>query len=291
VSVALVTGAGRGIGRAVSIALAREGTKLGLLARSREQLAATSAAVSFPPTSDPESGAAEALTLELPADVTDHGAVREAVQLVRDELGPIDVLINNAGIAGPPGPLWETDREAYWNTIRVSLEGTYNCLLEVLPEMVARDRGRIVNVVSHAGVVGWTNVSSYAVAKAGVIRMTEDVAAELRGTGVSVFAFHPGVVEGGLTDGVFEREPEPGSLEAKMQDWFARKLAAGEGVSVERVADYMVDLVSGRADALSGRYLTAYDDLDALVAAAGEIRRADLQVLRLREWSAPHGGE
>jgi NAD(P)-dependent dehydrogenase (short-subunit alcohol dehydrogenase family) len=279
VTVALVTGAGRGIGRAVSIALAREGMKLGLLARSADQIAATAEAV------------AGAMPLQLIADVTDYGAVREAVARVHEQLGPIDVLINNAGIAGPPGKLWETDREAYWTTIRVSLEGTYNCLLEVLPGMVARDRGRVVNIVSHAGVVGWTNVSSYAVAKAGVIRMTEDVAAELRGTAVSVFAFHPGVVEGGLTDGVFEREPAPGSLEAKMRDWFARKLAAGEGVSVERVADYVAELVSGRADALSGRYLTAYDDLDALVAAADEIRRDDLQVLRLREWSAPHRGE
>jgi len=128
------------------------------------------------------------------ADVSDDGAVAQAITKLRHELAPVDLLVNNAGIVGPVGPTWEIEPDRWWRTMEVNLRGTLLCTQLVLPEMVHRRRGRIVNISSHAGVFRWPLVSAYSVSKAPVAKLTENLARETHRHGVSVFSVHPGLL-------------------------------------------------------------------------------------------------
>jgi 5-hydroxydodecatetraenal polyketide synthase CpkA len=218
------------------------------------------------------------------ADVTDERAVAGAQREIEASLGSVDVLVNNAGIGGPTGEMWEVDPGEWWRTVEVNLLGTFICSRAVLPAMVKRRRGRIVNVVSNAGAHRWPYFTAYAVSKAAAIKLTESLAAETRAHGVAVFAAHPGLVRAGLTDAALgERPPLPeGSLAERIQSWFERELAEGRSVSAEEAAAFVVDLASGRADSLSGRYIAIEDDLDALIQRADEVERDNLQALKVQ---------
>ncbi len=272
--VVLITGASRGIGRATAERFAAEGARVALLARSATGLQETLAVVRD---AGGEGGA-------FSADVTDERAVAEAHREIESSLGPVDVLVNNAGVGGPTGEMWDVDPDAWWQTVDVNLRGTFICSRTVLPAMVQRGQGRIVNVVSNAGAHRWPYFTAYAVSKAAVIKLTESLAAETRAHGVSVFAAHPGLVRAGLTDAALADGPRPaaGSLEGRVQAWFDRQLAEGRTVSAEEAAAFMVDLASGRADALSGRYIAIEDDLDALVQRAQEVVRDNLHALKVQ---------
>ena len=134
------------------------------------------------------------------ADVSDEAATAAAVAAHRRRLGPVDALINNAGISGPVGPLWETDAAQWWRTIEVNLGGAFALTRLVLPEMIAAGRNRIINITSHAAVHRWPLVSAYVASKAALVKLTETLAAETRPHGVSVFSVDPGVLPIGLSD-------------------------------------------------------------------------------------------
>ena len=188
----------------MALCLAARGTRMALLARSAEGLAETLGLVR-------EAGG-EAATFTV--DVTDDHSVAAAVRDAEESLGPVEVLVNNAGLGGPVGEMWEVDPGEWWDTVDVNLRGTYTCSRAVLPGMVRRQRGRIINVVSKAGAHRWPYFTAYAVSKAAVIKLTESLAAETRAAGVAVLAAHPGLVRAGLTDAALAdgpRQPE-GSL-------------------------------------------------------------------------------
>jgi NAD(P)-dependent dehydrogenase (short-subunit alcohol dehydrogenase family) len=269
--VALVTGGGRGLGRCFAQALATAGAAVAVVARSADQVAATVRVI--------EDAGGQALGLV--ADVTDRQAVERAVDVIQQRLGPVDLLVNNAGVWGPLGLMWEVDAEHWWHTLEINVRGTFLCARAVLPAMSARRRGRIVNIASHAGVFRWPQSSAYAISKAAIVKLTENLAAETRKHGVVIFTFHPGIATIGLTDEALAMDAPPGSPAAWIQD----EVAAGRAVPPERGAEVLLYLASGRADALSGRYLTVHDDVAGLVARADEIRRDDLYTLRLRELS------
>lgn len=269
----LITGASRGIGRAMALEFASTGARTALLARSAAGLQETLAEVRS------RGGAGAAFA----ADVTDEDAVRDACTQLVAALGPIDVLINNAGIGSPPGPMWEVEPGRWWQTVEVNLRGVYICSRVVLPNMVERRSGRILNITSNAGAHRWPYFTAYAVSKAAVIKLTESLAAETREYGISVFAVHPGLVRAGLTDAALEEDPLPRdpAIAARVRSWFERQLAEGKTVSAEETAAFVVELASGRADALSGRYIAIEDDLEALIRHADEVRRENLQALKV----------
>ena len=272
--VILITGAGRGIGRATALHLAASGARLGLLARGASELQRTLAAVT----------GAGAQGVAVTADVTDEEAVARAHEQIEESLGPVDVLVNNAGVGGPIGPMWEVDPGQWWRTVEINLRGTYVCSRAVLPSMVERGVGRIVNVASHAGVHRWPYFTAYATGKSAVIKLTESLAAETREHGIAVLAVHPGLVDTGIGDaslGNGPPTPPSGELAERVSSWFERQRAEGHTVPVERAAALIVDVASGRADALSGRYIAIEDDLDALIERAEEVRRDNLQALKL----------
>jgi NAD(P)-dependent dehydrogenase (short-subunit alcohol dehydrogenase family) len=271
-SVAVVTGGGRGIGRLLACALADAGAAVGLVARSADELEETAELVA----------SAGGVAAAAPADVSDPRGVARAFDALCERLGPIDVLVNNAGVGGPVGPAWEVDGDDWWRTCEINLRGVLVCAQLALPQMVARRRGRIVNVTSVAAVHRWPMVSAYAVSKAAVVNLTENLAAELRDHGVSVFSVHPGLVPIGLTEAALS-EPAPTSAQERVSAWLRRELAEGRGADPGAAAALVTRLASGDADGLSGRHLSVHDDLDTLLASIEDIRAHDLYMLRLRE--------
>jgi NAD(P)-dependent dehydrogenase (short-subunit alcohol dehydrogenase family) len=274
---AVVTGAGRGLGRITAQALAAAGAAVGLIARSAAELEETARLIAA------QGGTATVHS----ADVSDEEQISRAIREVRRDLGPIEVLVNNAGVNGPISAFAEVDPQEWWRTLEINLGGAVRCSRLVLPGMVARRRGRIINVTSVAGTYRWPFVSAYAVSKAALVKFTENLAAEVRRDGISVFSFHPGLLPIGLAAAGMNGNPAPpGSALARIQDWAKRQRAAGRFSEPQDSAKYIVALASGRADSLSGRHLTVDDDLHILLERLGDILRLDLHTLRLREGAA-----
>jgi NAD(P)-dependent dehydrogenase (short-subunit alcohol dehydrogenase family) len=194
----------------------------------------------------------------------------------------VDLLINNAGVGGPVGPIAETDPAAWWHTFEVNLHGAFLCARAVLPAMVARGCGRIINVSSSAGTQPWPFVSAYAISKAALLHFTENLAKETRKQGITVFAIHPGIVRTAMLEEVLQPDMPPDSPEGLIKEWFLQQFAEGREVPPDRAADLVLLLAQGTGDSLSGRYLSVYEDVPALIARAEEIRRDNRYTLRLR---------
>jgi NAD(P)-dependent dehydrogenase (short-subunit alcohol dehydrogenase family) len=267
--VALVTGAGRGIGRRVAVRLAARGAAVGLVARSPAELDETHELIT-------STGGTAAAAL---ADVTDATAITAAFAEVRRRLGPVDVLVNNAGVLGPIGPLWEVDVDDWWWTMDVNVRGTVLGTRLALPDMIAAGRGRIINITSEAGVHRWPFVSGYSVSKAAVVKLTENLALETARHGVAVFSVHPGLLPIGMSETIAAHEPAS-AHEAHVRAWALSEIADGRGADPERAIDLLERLAAGDGDRLSGRHLSVHDDLDAVLGHLDEVRAHDLYVLR-----------
>lgn len=272
-AVVLLTGGGRGLGRVMAQSLAAAGAAVGLVARSLDQLDETVRLI------EEAGGVAAAMA----TDVSDEESTAAAVELLRDRLGPFDVLINNAGVSGPIGPLWEVDPYDWWRAVEINFKGVFVCTRLVLPDMLARGEGRIINVTSEAGVYRWPNVSAYAVSKSAVVKFTENLAAETKREGIVVLSVHPGLHAIGLTETALAGNALPGSPQAAVADWLRDELTGERAASPERAAGLMVQLAAGKGDVLSGRHLSVHDDLDLLLERVVDVRRDDLCTLRLRE--------
>jgi NAD(P)-dependent dehydrogenase (short-subunit alcohol dehydrogenase family) len=265
--VALVTGGSRGAGRAVALGLGAAGFAVAILARSPGELEETYALLRRN----------DLPSLACVADVIDPVGVARSVAVVEDTLGPISTLVNNAGTSLAIGPLWEVDPHDWWTDIETSLGGTFNLCRCVIPGMIARGFGRILNVSSYAGVRPAPYQSGYGCAKAGVTILTESLAASLSGHGVRVFAITPGFVHTELTKRMIESPagrrwlPEAGTRDGLDLDLFVR---------------LAVRLALGDADVLSGRLLHALDDIDELLRRIDDIERDELYVPRLRRLPA-----
>ena len=233
-TVALVTGASTGIGRALAEGLAARGASVAGLARGAERLTAAMAEI-------------PGRTLAVPADVTHLADVRAAVARVEAELGPVDLLVNNAGlIDAAEVPVWEADPEQWWSVVESQLRGPFHLVQAVVPSMVARGTGRVVDVTSGLATRVDPHYSAYCVGKAGQLRITESLAA----SGVLAFDVAPGVVDTPMTRSM--------AMWDGYEDW----------TPVSAVVDLVAAIAEGRLDAWSGRFVRAgKDTLDALAAA------------------------
>jgi NAD(P)-dependent dehydrogenase (short-subunit alcohol dehydrogenase family) len=245
---ALVTGGGRGIGRGIALELTRAGARVAVSARTREQVEAT---------------AAEIDGLAIQADVSQREDVERMVATAEAELGPLDLLVANAGIALWEEAGWELEPEEWWHVLEVNVLGVYLCCRTVIPGMIDRGGGRIVNVASGAAYLPGSTSTAYAASKAAVHRFSETLAAQLRPHGIPVFSISPGLVRTDLIGGHFGDDAP----------WTPPELAPR----------LVRALASGRLDALSGRYLHAeHDDIDDVAERADEIVAGDLNAIRLR---------
>jgi NAD(P)-dependent dehydrogenase (short-subunit alcohol dehydrogenase family) len=269
-TVALVTGGGRGIGRLLGQALAAAGAAVGLIARSGDELAESARLIA-------EKGGCAATAT---ADLSKPAEVQHAIAWLCPRIGPATLLVNNAGIGGPVGDAWQVDPDAWWQTIEVNLGSTFLCTRAVLPGMMARGAGRIINITSKAGVQRWPQLSAYAVSKAAIIKLTENVAAETRGGGVQVFSVDPGLLPIGLSAVAIAGSAPPGSGEARRDAWVRQELALGCGAEPAWISGLVIRLASGDADCLSGCHLSVHDNLDQMLAQAAHAPHKDLYRLR-----------
>lgn len=196
---ALITGAGKGIGRAMAIALAKEGVNVGLLARTESQLKDVAAEVKA-------LGVNAAVAA---ADVADMAAVNKAVSKVIEELGTVDILINNAGTASF-GKFLELDPAEWEKNVKVNLFGVYYVTRAVLPGMIARSMGDIINVSSTAGQRGAAVTSAYSASKFGLMGLTESLMQEVRKHNIRVSSLIPSTVvtELAYSQNLIGHEPE-----------------------------------------------------------------------------------
>jgi len=256
--VAVVTGASRGIGRVITERLAADGRTVVALGRSADQLAEVAASCGAVP---------------VVLDVTRSDAVQAAWPALEAAHGPVDLLVNNAGYAGSGGPTWRQDSDDWWRVFEVNVRGVFACSRAALPPMLARRRGRIVNVASNAAFFRvWddndaTIGSAYMASKAAVVRLSEALAGETAGSGVSVFAISPGTVKTAMTAGPFAELWDDPDL------WSPPELAA----------DLVAAIDAGDLDALSGRYIHAARDWRAMTGDVAGIAEEDLHTLRVRE--------
>jgi NAD(P)-dependent dehydrogenase (short-subunit alcohol dehydrogenase family) len=264
---AVVTGAGRGIGRAMAIAQAREGAQVALLARTEAEVAAVAGAISD------QGGTARAYRV----DLVDLDAVTRTLAKIERDLGPVGLLTNNAGAFRAIGPIWTVDPAEWWSDVEVNVRGTFNCCRAVVPGMIERRRGRIINMTGGGTATSFPNGSGYATSKAGILRFTECLSDSLIDTGVLVFAMDPGLVRTRMTE--YQLNCQAG------RDYLphlADTFAAGVSVPPERAAAMAVEIGTGRFDRIAGRLLmAARDDLDALEATMDDIVAKDFRSLRV----------
>jgi NAD(P)-dependent dehydrogenase (short-subunit alcohol dehydrogenase family) len=245
--VALVTGGGRGLGRAVALALGRAGCAVAVTGRSPEPLDATVADLA-------------GRGLALPGDATQRSAVEQAVRRTTAELGPIDLLVANAGRFATGGPVWESDPDDWWRDIEVNLRGPLLAFSAVLPGMVERGSGHVVAVGSGFGNRPYPHASAYSSSKAAVSRLVEAAGAELAGTGVVALVASPGFVETQMTRGF-----PPGFTAAHPE--FADP-GDDRWTPPDAFAGLVVRIAQGELDALSGRFVHVTTDVDQAIAAA-----------------------
>lgn len=263
-TVAIVTGGGRGIGRAISAALAREGAAVGLFGRNRDTLEHAVVEITG------QGGRAMALA----GDATRKPDVDQAVADMRKSFGRVNLLINNAGLTDRPAALVDADPDDWWRVIEVNLRGPFLFLQAAVPDLVASGSGRVVNLSTGAAVFPMPYSSAYGVSKTAFLRLSETVGVELAPKGVKLFDISPGRVETDMTDGLDEAiaavNPNPMTIDPAL----IRK--------PEVAAQLVCDIATGRLDRLAGRFISVLDDIEAVLSDMDRIEREDLRVLSLR---------
>ena len=246
--VGLVTGGGRGIGASIARELAAAGMRIAVSARSPDQV---------------EEVARELEGLAVVADVSNRQEVEALVSKVESELGAIDLLVANAGIAVRESAAWEIEPAEWWQVHEIIVLGVYLCCRTVIPAMIERGRGRIVITASGAAYLPGSSSTAYSSSKAAVTRFGETLALQLEPHGIPVFPISPGLVRTEMTEDVFPDDAP----------W----------TPPEAAPELVRALASGRFDALSGRYIHAeHDPPEQLEARIDAILSDDLNAIRLR---------
>ena len=254
--VAIVTGAGRGFGRAIAARLAAQGAAVTVTARTRAQVDETAAQIVA------AGGRAHAVV----ADVTNREQVERVVTETREAFGELSLLVNNAGVPDPFGPIWAVDPERWWEAQAVHIRAPVLFMRAALGAMVEAKKGRVIIVCAAAAHRTAPGLSAYCVGKTAQARLAQLVAAETKEHGVSVFAIDPGFVFTELANQTMTSPDAQRWLPGMVQRLKERRALPDGDRDLARCAQRCVDLASGRFDALSGNYLELDDDLDAWLA-------------------------
>jgi NAD(P)-dependent dehydrogenase (short-subunit alcohol dehydrogenase family) len=248
--VSIVTGAGRGIGKAISLGLARGGADLVLVSRTKTELEVVA--------DELRSFGSSVMVHE--CDVSVAGDVQGLMQETADEYGKVDVLINNAGVLGPVGPLDENDIDEWMNTLRINLYGVFLCCKYVLPYMKRQRRGKIINISGAGAPAPYPRFSAYSSSKTGVLGLTQTLAEEVKEFGIQVNAIAPGIINTKMQDQILAA----GGLAGASYDR-AKELKEKGGVDPVKVANLAAFLSSDASDGITGRFFSArWDDWQSL---------------------------
>ena len=211
---AIVTGGAQGFGKAIAQRFVHSGARVALWDRDTALAQQTAAAL----------GPA---AIAIACDVADPGAVEQAVDATAKVLGKIEILVNNAGIAGATATTWDTEVEEWHKVMRVNLDGPFVCSRAVVPLMIAQNYGRIVNIASIAGKEGNPNAAHYSASKAGVIALTKSLGKELAGYDIAVNAVTPAAAKTAILEQITQTHI----------DYMLSKIPRGRFVKVEEIAD------------------------------------------------------
>ncbi len=245
---AIVTGAGRGIGEAIALTFAKAGCSLMLAARTASEL-------------DAVASRARELGVRAEVAATDVSKPSDVDRLAKtaiDRFGTVDILVNNAGMYGPIGPFAETDPAEWWHAMEVNIRGPLLCARAVLPTMIAAGRGKIINMSGGGATSPLPNLTAYSVSKTAVVRLTENLAEELRPHNIQVNAIAPGAVNTRLQDQLLAVGERAG---ADLYGRIRKLRETGEGgVPPSVAAELAVFLASPASDHLTGRLINAPHD-------------------------------
>jgi NAD(P)-dependent dehydrogenase (short-subunit alcohol dehydrogenase family) len=244
--VAVVTGAGQGLGRAIALRCAAEGAQVALAARSEELLAEVAEVI------EKTGGRA----LAVPTDVRDPTQVSRLAETVTKELGGADVLVNNSGIGGPTAVLWEIEPDDWDETLRVNLTGTFLCCRAFLPAMVDRGSGSVVVIGSVTGKRPLIGRTPYSASKLGLVGLVRTLAWEAGQHGIRVNLISPGPVDGERLNRVIAGQAEVKGISfEEAREQLASGSPLGRFVAPEDVADAVVFLASDASASVTGEDL------------------------------------
>ena len=240
--VAIVTGGGRGLGRSVALAFGRQGAKVVLAARTPEEIDHVAEEL--------RSLKKEAIAVSV--DVSNEDQVNHLVEMTLEAFGTIDILVNNAGTRGPIGPIHQISLSDWEETLKVNLTGAFLCTKAVLPVLMEKREGKIINVATT--LTPRPNLTPYMVAKAGLIHFTKQLSRELKGYNIQVNVIHPGVM-----DTRMQEEIRKAGVKAIGTDMFERLKEEGILHLPDEPAKLILFLASRAADGITGEYLS-FDD-------------------------------
>jgi NAD(P)-dependent dehydrogenase (short-subunit alcohol dehydrogenase family) len=244
--IALITGGGRGIGRAVAFAFAGEGAQVALLARTKEQIVETAIAINDECKAD--------IATWVACDVSNSDHIEPAFDQVSEIFGRRpDILVNNAGIA-ESAPLVKTSDELWQRHLAINLSGTFYCMRAALPAMIGRGWGRVINIASIAGKTGAPYISAYTASKHGVLGLTKTAALEVATKGVTVNAICPGYVDTEMTTRAVENiEARTGKSAADALDVLKRMSPQNRLITSEEVAALALLLAGEEGRGINGQ--------------------------------------
>lgn len=246
-SVAIITGAGRGIGRAIALRLAKEGAALVITGRRPDSLQ----------TVTDEIRSTGGRAIQTVTDVSNEGNVRQMVTSAIAEFGRVDILINNAGITGPTAPVTEVTLKDWEETIAVNLTGAFLCAKMVLPGMIERRSGRVINITSVAGQGAYALRSPYATSKWGMIGLSRTLAQEVGKYNITVNAVAPGPVRGPRIAEVIRRRAEQMNQPIDVvENQYVEPTALKRMVEEDDIAAIVVFLCSDEAKNITGETFT-----------------------------------
>jgi 3-oxoacyl-[acyl-carrier protein] reductase len=263
--VAIVTGGGRGLGRAFARALASVDAKVVVISRSEDELKTTVQLI------ESEGGT----SIYYLADVTDESAMKEIVADIERRFSPIDILVNNAAVLTPLGFDWEVDAEEWWRTFEVNVRGPFLCTQAVLPGMMKRRKGKIINISSLAAHTVHPYGTAYCASKAALSHMTHLFAKAAKEYGISVFALSPGG-----PSAMSELLATSPIVPEGMRENSRKTLQDGGGL--QKSVEMLLFILSGKADFLTGRHVSWWDNPEELLQRGDEIIQNDLYTLGLR---------
>jgi NAD(P)-dependent dehydrogenase (short-subunit alcohol dehydrogenase family) len=245
--VSIITGAGRGIGKAIALRFAREGAVVVATGSTEETIDSTAGEIR-------EQGGRAVSIL---TDVSDEASVRSMTEEAIREFGQIDILINNAGVIGPTAPVVSVERAEWDHTLAVNLTGAYLCAKHALPVMIERRAGRIINITSVAGLGGYALRSAYSVSKWGMIGLTRSLALEVGRYDITVNAIAPGPVRGPRIDEVIRRRAdEMGRPFEEVEQEYIAPIALQRMVDEEDIAAMTLFLCSEEGRNITGETIT-----------------------------------
>lgn len=243
---AFITGGSRGLGEAIAAAFLEAGANIALCARSADELGKTAQRLSR--------AYAKQRILALPVDVTDICAVQESVDRILRAFGDLQILVNNAGVYGPMGSLWQTSVEEWDTALKINLQGSVYPIRTVVPYFLKKGYGKIIQISGGGATNPLPRITAYAASKAAIVRLAESLAQDLKGKGIDVNSIAPGALNTRMMDDLLKAGPE-----LVGEEFFAKmkKVSDQGGTRLDVGARLAVFLAAKESDGITGRLISA----------------------------------